>query len=330
VTFGTCNNLSKLTDDVLRTWSRVLDRVPGSRLLIEGKDLGRPDFAAKFTARCEAAGIAADRLRLVNLDPKNQYLTYHDIDIALDPFPLTGGTTSCDTLWMGVPLVTLEGDMFSSRMGVGLLTSIGQPEWIARDTDDYVAIAARLAEDTEALDQIRMGLRPLMEGSSVMNEALHAHEFGAALRTMWLEWLQSSPQVLAPDVSQAGLAPPVGPQAPSPDLEPSVQTSPVGAIQVVTQRSGRVSLHQAYRELEEVLAQAKSTPPSPVPEQHDKLKAEWLAAADHAKMLMATMPGDPMALAVLAEVELAHGNALAAENYMQWAVRGLASPQAAC
>jgi protein O-GlcNAc transferase len=329
VTFGTCNNLSKLTDEVLKTWARVLAQVPGSKLLIEGKDLGREDFAAKFTSRCELAGIPADRLRLVNLDPKNQYLTYHEIDIALDPFPLTGGTTSCDTLWMGVPMVTLEGEMFSSRMGVGLLTSIGKPEWIARDVDDYVAVAARLAQDHEALDRIRMAGRPLMENSPVMNEALHAREFGAALRRMWQEWLGSSrqdtvsetwEQTQGPDrvEAEAGLAHGASEQAPG------------GAVQVVTHRSGRVSIHQAYRELEAVLAQAKATPPSPLPEQHDKLKAEWMAAADEAKLLMATLPGDPMAFAVLAEVELAHGNSVAAEHYMEWAVRGLTAHQAAC
>jgi hypothetical protein len=330
VTFGTCNNLSKLTDEVLRTWARVLAQVPGSKLLIEGKDLGRADFAAKFTARCEQAGIAGDRLRLVNLDPKNQYLTYHDIDIALDPFPLTGGTTSCDTLWMGAPLVTLEGEMFSSRMGVGLLTSIGRPEWIARDADDYVAIAARLAEDPEALDQIRMTVRPLMESSPVMNEALHAREFGTALRTMWREWLDNTQQVTSPRVSEEGQFHSTSLGAPAPWPGAADEHAPVGAIQVVTQRSGRVSLHQAYTELEEVLAQAKAAAPSPLPEQQDKLKAEWLAAAEHAKLLMATLPGDPMALAVLAEVELAHGNPVAAEHYMGWAVRGLASHQAAC
>lgn len=330
VTFGTCNNLSKLTDEVLRTWARVLARVPGSKLLIEGKDLGRADFAAKFTARCEMAGIAADRLRLVNLDPKNQYLTYHDIDIALDPFPLTGGTTSCDTLWMGVPMVTLEGEMFSSRMGMGLLTSIGKPEWIGHDADDYVAIAARLAEDHEALDQIRMTVRPLMECSPVMNEALHAREFGAGLRKMWHEWLDNTRQAAGPKERKEATHDLRWVDSTAELLRARDEQAPTAAVQVVTQRSGRVSLHQAYKELEEVLAQAKAAPPSPLPEQHDKLKAEWLAAADHAKLLMATLPGDPMALAVLAEVELAHGNPVAAEHYMGWAVRGLASHQPAC
>jgi predicted O-linked N-acetylglucosamine transferase (SPINDLY family) len=329
VTFGTCNNLSKLTDDVLRTWARVLAQVPGSKLLIEGKDLGREDFAAKFTARCERVGISADRLRLVNLDPKNQYLTYHDIDIALDPFPLTGGTTSCDALWMGVPMVTLEGEMFSSRMGVGLLTSMGKPEWIARDVDDYVSVAARLAEDHEALDRIRMTVRPLMEGSPVMNEALHAREFGTALRRMWQEWLGSAKQETMSDLWKRTQEPHrVDTQADMARAES--EHTPGETIQVVTQRSGRVSLHQAYRELDEVLARAKATPPSHLPEQHDRLKSEWRAAAEEAKLLMATLPGDPMALAVLAEVELAHGNPVAAEHYMEWAVRGLAAHEAVC
>lgn len=330
VTFGTCNNLSKLTDEVLRTWARVLAQVPGSKLLIEGKDLGRKDFAAKFTSRCELAGISADRLRLVNLDPKNQYLTYHDIDIALDPFPLAGGTTSCDALWMGVPLVTLEGKMFSSRLGTGLLKSMGIPEWIAQGEDEYVAIAARLAEDHEALDRIRMSVRPLMESSPVMDEALHAREFGTALRKMWLEWLDNTRHDPAPTERKEGTHDIRWVDSTAELLRTRDEQAPAAAVQVVTNRSGRVSIHQAYRELEEVLAQAKAAPPSPLPEQHDKLKSEWMAAADEAKLLMATLPGDPMAFAVLAEVELAHGNPVAAEHYMEWAVRGLASHQAAC
>jgi protein O-GlcNAc transferase len=327
VTFGTCNNLSKLTDDVLIVWAQVLAEVPGSKLLVEGRDLGKPDFATQFKSRCERAGISPDRLRLVHLDTKNQYLTYHAIDIALDPFPLTGGTTSCDALWMGVPLVTLEGQMFSSRMGVGILKSMGKSEWIAHSVDDYVATAARLARDHEALDQIRMTVRPLMESSPIMNEALHAQEFGKALRRMWHEWLQSAGAKSASDPSE-----------PTQDLyavnsghgsqhstdEPLTNS----AVQVVTHKGGRISIDRAYTELQEILARAKAAPPSPLPEQHDKLRTEWIAAAEEAKLLMATLPGDPMAFAVLAEVELAHGNPIAAEHYMNWAVRSLAVHEA--
>jgi hypothetical protein len=297
--------------------------------LIEGKDLGREDFTAKFTARCQRAGIAADRLRLVNLDPKNQYLTYHDIDIALDPFPLTGGTTSCDALWMGVPLVTLEGEMFSSRLGTGLLKSIGKPEWIAQSTDEYVAIAARLAEDHEVLDQIRTSIRPLMESSPVMNEELHAREFGSALRRMWHEWLGvANTEAVSATREEAQDLPRRATYAGLP--RPASELSPGAGVQVVSRQAGRVNIHQAYMELEEVLARAKAAAPSPLPERHDKLKLEWVAAAEGAKLLMATLPGDPMAFAVLAEVELAHGNPLAAEHYMKWAVRGLTAHEALC
>jgi predicted O-linked N-acetylglucosamine transferase (SPINDLY family) len=329
ITFGTCNNLSKLTDSVLKVWARVLERVPGSKLLVEGRDLGKADFAAKFTSRCELAGISAGQLRLVNLDSRNQYLTYHEIDIALDPFPLTGGTTSCDTLWMGVPLVTLKGEMFSSRMGVGLLTAMGKPEWIAHDEDEYVAIAERLAQDHEALNRTRMTLRPLMERSPVMDEELHAREFGLALHKMWQESLGGAQiQPAAAHSKQV---------RDWKDIELSTagrtatkEMSQSAAIKVVTQRAGRVSINEAYLELEEILARAKAAPPSPIPDQHDKLKPEWLEAAEEAKLLMATLPGDPMAFAVLAEVELAHGNPIAAEHYMNWALRGLAPNETVC
>ncbi len=327
ITFGSCNNLSKLTDDVLRLWARVLSEVPGSKLLVEGKDLGKAEFADIFTSRCELAGISSDRLRLVNLDPKNQYLTYHDIDIALDPFPLTGGTTSCDALWMGVPLVTLEGQMFSSRMGMGILKSMGKPEWIAQGADEYVSIAVRLAKDHEALDHLRMTIRPLMESSPVMNEAMHAQEFGRALRSMWHEWLGVAHTDAVSDRSEG--ARPLSRAGSALGLVAHSGDGATGsAVQVVTQHAGRVSINQAYEELEAILARAKAAPPSTLPDQYNKLKPEWQEAAAEAKLLMATLPGDPMALAVLAEVELAHGNPIAAEHYMNWAVRGLAVHEA--
>lgn len=140
ITFGSCNNLGKLTDEVLALWGRVLEAVPHSRLLIEGKNFDRPEFAQAYRDRCEGLGLPPSRLELVPLNQDNQYLTYHRIDIALDPFPLTGGTTTFDVLWMAVPIVSMMGESFKSRMGVGMLSYLGRKEWLAESRTTMCAL----------------------------------------------------------------------------------------------------------------------------------------------------------------------------------------------
>lgn len=329
ITFGSCNNLGKITDEVLGLWAQVLQRVPDSRLLIEGKDLDKDGFAAEFKARCSKAGLPEERLILVALNPDNQYLTYHRIDIALDPFPFAGGTTSCDTLWMGVPLVTLAGELFSCRMGTGLLTVMGRSEWIAQDTGQYVDIAADLASDVQRLNGIRQTVRPAMERSPAMDEARFAQEFGLGLQTMWRQWVASRPAQGAPlrGGLAAALADHDAATVPAPALPPQDNDGVRPEIQVMMDL-GRMSLSQAYAELQRGLERALASRPSPLPLRHDMLKPEWRAVTDDARLLMATLPEDPMALAVMAEVELAHGNSEAAAHYTQWATRTLASHEA--
>ena len=323
VTFGSCNNLSKLTDEVLRLWGRILDRTPGARLLVEGKDLDNAEFGAIFRDKCARAGIDPDRLELVGLDPKNQYLTYHRIDIALDPFPLTGGTTSCDALWMGVPLVSLEGEMFSGRMSTGVLTFIGHPEWIARDADTYVAIACELASNHDRLNAIRMTLRPAMENSPVMDEAFFAQQFGQGLRQAWHEALGSHGARTQPPALEASPSDPPSPHGPH-----VAAASPGADIQVANAKGQRISIGEAYDELQQRLSHAKAAPSTELLPADLGLQPVWREVTDSAKLLLANLPGDPMALAVLAEVELAHGNEPAASHYMNWAVSKLAATQA--
>jgi predicted O-linked N-acetylglucosamine transferase (SPINDLY family) len=181
ITFGTCNNLAKLTDQVVRVWSRVLKEVPTATLLIEAPGLRQPELQAQLLARFSAQGIGRERLRLLNRDASQQYLVYNEIDIALDPFPANGGTTTCDLLWMGVPLVTLQTDAFVGRMGSTFLIGCGHPEWIAHSDEDYVAIARRLAGDIPALDHIRQQLRSQFEHSPAMRETPFANAFFDAL-----------------------------------------------------------------------------------------------------------------------------------------------------
>ena len=181
ITFGSCNNLAKITDPVVEAWAAVLTAVQGSKLLIESPGLSQREFKQHTLKRFEAHGIAADRLDLRERDGHRQYLIYNDIDICLDPFPCNGGTTTFDLLWMGLPLVSLEGDSFVSRMGTTLLSNLGRPEWIADSIGQYVEIAVVLSQDVSELASMRMKQRALMEQSPLMNEEQFGEEFEALL-----------------------------------------------------------------------------------------------------------------------------------------------------
>lgn len=188
LTFGCCNSASKITDEVIALWSRLLQRVPDARLLLELAGISHDDMRTEWLARFARHGIGAERLQLEERDPAWQYLRYHQIDIALDPFPANGGTSSCDALWMGVPLVTLAGERFISRMGASLLNAIGHEQWIAADAEDYLGIAAGLAADVEALNTMRLDLRTRMQASPLMDAPQFARHFADALRSMWRDW----------------------------------------------------------------------------------------------------------------------------------------------
>ena len=190
ITFGCCNNYSKLTHEVIALWAQLLQRAPDARLLLELAGISHGGARAELLARFAEHGIAPQRLQLEERDPAWQYRRYHQIDIALDPFPANGGTSSCDLLWMGAPLVTLAGERFVSRMGVSLLNAIGHPEWIAADADAYLDIAVNLAADVDALNATRLGLRAEVESSPLMDEPRFAEHFAQALRGMWQDWLQ--------------------------------------------------------------------------------------------------------------------------------------------
>lgn len=188
LTFGCCNNIAKLTPTTLKLWAKVLHAVPNSRLLLELAGLEQSTLSHKLLADFAALDVPAERLQLIHRDRAWQYRRYQQIDIALDPFPANGGTSSCDVLWMGVPLVTLSGERFVSRMGATLLHAVGHPEWIAHTAEEYVQIAQRLAADVPALNAIREGLRAETEASPLMDEAGFAEVFAGALRGMWREW----------------------------------------------------------------------------------------------------------------------------------------------
>ena len=189
VTFGSLNTLAKLNDQVIDLWCEVLHANPASRLLVyrntlKGAVKGR--FAAKFAAR----GIGGERLQLrSDLPPGQGYLDiYGEIDIALDTFPWSGHTTSCEALWMGVPVITLYGKSHAGRMCASVLAGMGLSHLTARTPDDYVRIATALSGDLDALEQMRAGLRARMAASPLCDGHAFARKIEAAYREIWRTW----------------------------------------------------------------------------------------------------------------------------------------------
>jgi protein O-GlcNAc transferase len=185
-TFGCLNNFAKVTAPTLELWIQLLRRVPEADLLL----YARGDHHRERVRRALGhAGIAESRLRFVGRQPFENYLdTYREIDVGLDPTPFGGGTTTCDALWMGVPVVSLAGHTAVSRAGASLLSNIGLNHLVARSEEQYVDLAANLMRDAEGLANLRGELRTRLESSPVMN----AHEFTrgleAAFRDMWHSW----------------------------------------------------------------------------------------------------------------------------------------------
>jgi predicted O-linked N-acetylglucosamine transferase (SPINDLY family) len=194
VTFGCFNNPAKITDATLALWGRVLAAVPGSRLRLKGAGFGQAVVRARYEARLAHSGVAVSRVDLVERTPDaaSHLALYHTVDVAFDTFPYHGTTTTCEALWMGVPVVTLTGREHRSRVGTSLLTAAGHPEWCARDGDDFVRIAVALAGDPRRLAAVRQSLRRELEASPLLDHAGQAARFGAALRACWTAWCERS------------------------------------------------------------------------------------------------------------------------------------------
>jgi predicted O-linked N-acetylglucosamine transferase (SPINDLY family) len=171
ITFSSLNNYAKLNPELLALWADVLQAFSGSRLLIKTKSLNdlatREDLIAQFAR----LNIESERLILLGRSPSPEHLnTYHEVDIALDSYPFTGGTTTFEALWMGIPVVTLVGDRQVARQGLSILSAIELTELIAHTPEEYINICLKLANNTEHLQQLRTNLRERMQASSLMDE----------------------------------------------------------------------------------------------------------------------------------------------------------------
>jgi protein O-GlcNAc transferase len=192
VTFGCLNNLAKITPSVIATWSRVLRRVAGSRLLLKthqfDEAVARDDVAAAFARH----GIGAERLVLAGASPHRAFLEeYNRVDLQLDPFPYSGGLTTCEALWMGVPTITLPGETFASRHSLSHLSNVGLTDWVARDPAEYEHLAIAKAADLPGLAALRRGLRARVAGSALCDAPRFGRSLAAALRLAWGEWCRT-------------------------------------------------------------------------------------------------------------------------------------------
>ena len=193
ITFGSFNNVAKLTDQTLDVWCRILHRLPTSRLILKSPALGHSAVAERVRATICGTGITEARLEL---RPGSDYVKllgqYADVDIALDPFPFGGGATSCEALWMGLPVVTLPGWQPVSRQTQGFLLALERREWVATDVADYIEIAARLAGDPLRLADLRVAQREIMRNSPLCDKRALGDELDRALRMMWRRYATTS------------------------------------------------------------------------------------------------------------------------------------------
>jgi predicted O-linked N-acetylglucosamine transferase (SPINDLY family) len=185
ITFGSLNNLGKITDRVLSVWAKIVNSVNGSKLLIEAYAFADAKLRSEFVERCLAAGLRQESLLLVTRKPNQQYLIYNMIDISIDTFPQVGGTTTFDSLWMGVPVVSVRGSSFRSRITESILTAVGEVGCIAQDEVEYINKAVEIAKQPRLLSERRLKLRLKMMSSALMNEAAFAEKFCRAIRLAW-------------------------------------------------------------------------------------------------------------------------------------------------
>lgn len=190
LTLGSFSSLAKVGPRVIALWCRLLERLEGARLLVVG--LGLERFHEEFRSRFVAEGVVSERIELRGFQSFYDYLALHGtVDLMLDTFPYTGGTTTCHALWMGVPVISLAGRSAASRGGASVLGTIGLYDMVADTPDDYLDKACALASDGERLSTLRTGMRNRMLASPLMDATRFTRHLEEAYRTMWENWCHS-------------------------------------------------------------------------------------------------------------------------------------------
>lgn len=193
ITFGSFNSLIKVNKVVVRLWASILHAIPNSRLMLKGYAFSSQQTRDSFTDMFGQNGIGPERLVLVdwNSTVGGHLDLYNEIDIGLDPFPYNGTTTTCEALWMGVPVISLAGDKHVSRVGASLMGAVGLCDLVADSPEAYVAIAVGLATDTGRLNRLRTLLRDMMRQSALLDTPGYVKKLETAYRWMWQAWCSS-------------------------------------------------------------------------------------------------------------------------------------------
>ncbi|MBR0565935.1 tetratricopeptide repeat protein [Azoarcus sp. L1K30] len=188
-TFGCFQNLTKVTDEVLRTWAQVLEAVPGAQLRLQCRQLSDAEGVMHVSERLTACGIDVARVGFHRACDRLGYLAaYAEVDFVLDTFPYTGGTTTCEALWMGAPTLTLTGDTLIARQGASIMQAAGLPEWVVDSPRSYVDRAAALAADVAALARLRAGMRERLVRTALFDTPLFARHLEDAFWAMWQQF----------------------------------------------------------------------------------------------------------------------------------------------
>jgi len=190
VTFGCLNNVQKLNRYVIEVWSKLLSVLPTAKLLIKDHRLSQPAILNRIITDFTQLGINTDRLILMKqTDNRAQHLAaYSQVDIALDPFPFGGGTTTIEALWMGVPVITLKGTRWAGRLGESFLTTIGLPDFVATSEDEYISIAKNLANDPVRLQSLKSTLRTILLSSPLCDPDRFTRHLEGVYRDIWTQW----------------------------------------------------------------------------------------------------------------------------------------------
>ena len=190
VTFASVNNFTKVTPAVQLLWADLLKAVPGSRLILQATALSSDHAKRVVVGRFAAAGVPADRLDLRTSTDFGSFMRMlnDEVDLTLDPFPFNGGTTTCQSLWMGVPVLTLAGDRHASRMGLSMMTAIGLGELAAHTPEQFVSIGSDLCGDIPRLRELRAGMRDRLRASPLLDAAGYTRHLEAAYRRIWQSW----------------------------------------------------------------------------------------------------------------------------------------------
>ena len=200
VTFGTFNNHPKITPEVIDLWSEILNAVPNARLTLKSGPLTDKKTRQRLKESFFKKGIVPDRIDLHGFVHSfyDHLQLYNQIDIGLDTFPYNGTTTTCEALWMGVPVIVLKGDRHASRVGVSILTGVGLNDFIATSREDYVEKAIHFVRKLDRLQALRTDLRAMMTHSPLMDAQCFTHSMEEKYKEMWRRWCVTKAPELDP------------------------------------------------------------------------------------------------------------------------------------